>query len=248
MRNLLVSDFFKLRKSMTFWLCCIMSLLSTIPMAISMEQSQFPNISGVVTMGSIGFNGYNLNAIFIATFISVFLSSEFSSGTMKNVLSRGLSRTKVFLSKLVVCGTASIFMMFVLMSASLLIGTIRWGLDSYGIAGFSGIGSMILTQSLLMCAYAALFTCVAITMRSAGAIAVNVLSILLVPNLLEPFTEMIFKDGTNLIDFWIGKAVLNVSTVTPLSNDVFSGIITALCWIIATAIIGIVLFRKRDLK
>ncbi len=248
MRNLLVSDFFKLRKSMTFWICSGMSLLSAIVMATSMQPAQFPNISGVVIMGSIGVNGYNVNAIFIATFISIFLSSEFSYGTMKNVLSRGSNRIKVFLSKLIVSGVASLFMMFVLMVASLIIGTIKWGFDPYGIAKFSGIGSMILTQSLLMFAYAALFVCIVFTMRSVGAIAVNVLCIILLPDLLGTISTVIFRGGENLNDFWIGQAVLKVSTVTPLSGDVFSGIIIALVWVIATAIISIVLFRKRDVK
>lgn len=248
MINILVSDFYKLRKSITLWICVGMSLLAAIVMVVSTQSTQSPDISGIYIMGSVGVNGYNVNVIFIATFISIFLSSEFSFGTMKNVLSRGSDRIKVYLSKLIVCSIASLFMMVVLMGASLIVGTIYWGFDPHGIATFSGIGGMILTQSLLMVAYAALFACISVTMRSVGAIAIDIISILLFPNLLGPMSTVIFRGSVNLNDFWIGQSVLKVSTVTPLSNDVILGIIIALSWLLVSTIVGIALFRKRDVK
>ncbi|MDR1354020.1 MAG: ABC transporter permease [Oscillospiraceae bacterium] len=57
---------------------------------------------------------------FCAVFIAVFTTSEFSQGTIKNVISKGYTKTQVYLSKLGICYFAAIVIILVVTALNLI--------------------------------------------------------------------------------------------------------------------------------
>lgn len=261
MLNILKSEFYKLKKSKTFWVCIALSLIFAIIMIVAMQTSMsmallpnhdpdldsmleiIPLASGTYMLGYLLSMGFN--TVFVGIFVAIFISSEFSCGTMKNTLSRGADRKKVFLSKFLVCGCAALIMQFVFMITALFAGTIVWG---FGTATFSGMLGMILTQSLLTLAYTALFTFISMSMRSnGGAIATNIMCVTMASTLFSAIS-MLFGGRIDLGNYWIGGAVSKLATVTPASGDIVQGIIIAVIWTVAAIMIGTTLFQKQDVK
>lgn len=266
MLNLLKSDFYKLKKSKAFWICTVLCVVFGIIMvaAIQMDLTKelanpnmdnpeyvqalemSKNASGVWALNY--FLPLGLNVIFIGVFIAIFVSTEFGYGTMKNALSRGADRIKVFLSKMIVCSCSSVVMLLVFMLAVLSAGSVAWGYDPQGVATFSNMLGLVLLQILLILAYTALFIFISMTMRSnGGAIATNILCATMATYLFTALS-MLFGGKVDLNNYWIGGAVSKLATVTPVAGDVIQGIIVAIAWGIASILVGTTLFRKLDVK
>lgn len=261
MRSIVRSDFYKLKKSKAFWVCTALCFIFGILMIVAMqagmtmaqnnptdpEVSSFlemiPLASGTYMLGNLIAMGFN--TIFVGIFVAIFISSEFGYGTMKNTLSRGADRIKVFSSKFMVCGCAALIMQFVFMITVLTTGTMIWG---FGTATFSGMLRMILTQSLLTLAYTALFTFVSMTIRAGGgAIAVNIMCVTMASTLLDAIS-MLFGGKISLNNYWIGGAVSKLATVAPASGDIVQGITIAVAWGAAAILLGMTLFKTQDVK
>ncbi len=266
MLNLLKSDFYKLKKSKAFWICTALCIVFGIIMVIAIQmdlikETAIPNVnnpeyvqalemlsnaSGVWALSY--FLPLGLNVLFVGVFIAIFVSSEFGYGTMKNTLSRGADRTKVFLSKIIVCSCASIVMLLLFMLAVLTTGSVVWGYDPQGIASSSNMLAMVVLQMLLMLSYTALFTFISVTIRSnGGAIAANIMCSTVATYLFTALS-MLFGGNLDLNNYWIGGAVSKLATVTATSSDVVQGIFVAIIWIMASILVGTALFRKQDVK
>ncbi|MFP3155008.1 ABC transporter permease [Lachnospiraceae bacterium ZAX-1] len=268
MRNILKSDFYKLKKSKAFWICAVLSLVLGVFLVIAMQagmniaQSELervatdpeyrsmlamvPNAGGAWMLGNILSMG--LNTIFVGVFVGIFVSSEFVYGTMKNTISRGAGRIKVFASKFFVCACAALLMLLTFMAAALVTGTAIWGFDPNGIVTVSGMLGMILPQVLLTLAFTALFTFISTTLRSSGgAMAVNIICVTMASTLLSALNTL-FGGRINLNHYWIGGAMNKLATITPASDDIVRGVIIAVCWRVAALLFGTIVFKKRDVK
>ena len=105
MSNLLKYDFYKLIRSKSFYICTILSLFISVLTVY---------LSGYFYNGT----GYNLfkpydslmgisdglvsSVLLIIIAIVIFIPSDFSFGTIKNMISSGASRVNIYLSKLIV--------------------------------------------------------------------------------------------------------------------------------------------------
>ena len=268
MHNIIKADFYKLIKSKAFWintiLCIVFAVLMVTALNAGISRAKnFPdrvmddaemrqmaamgeNISGVAALTQFLPMGFNM--IFVGVFVAIFISSEFSNGTMKNTLSRGAERVKVFFSKFIVCSTAAIVMLLAFIATMLAAGSIAWGFDKAGTATFANMLGMISLQALIMLAYTALFTFISMTMRSSGgSIATNIICITMVSTLLGAIS-MLFGGSIKLGDYWLESALSKLAVLSPPSGDILQGILIALGWGVASLAIGTTLFKKVDVK
>jgi len=262
MLNILKSDFYKLKKSKAFWICTALCVLFAIFMVSAMQMGMSraigdpnnPEYASMLEMSTQAsgiwalqyFLPMGFNIVFIGVFVAIFVSSEFGFGTMKNTLSRGSKRIKVFFSKFIVCSCAALGMLFAFMLALVASGAIVWG--SFGIATFLGMLSMIWLQALLIIAFTALFTFISMSMRSSGgAIATNIICVTMASTLLSAIS-MLFGGSINLSDYWLSSSVSKLATLAPASGDVVTGILVAAGWGIASLLVGTTLFKKLDVK
>lgn len=267
MLNILKSDLYKLRKSKAFHICTFlcaalavfmlaaryaeMNRTLTDPNSFSLEYVEMmleisQQASGIWVVQDFLPMGFHI--ILVGIFVAIFISSEFSFGTIKNILSRGAGRIQVFLSKFIVCSIASLAMLFAFVIATLTTGSIIWGLDPYGVMTLSGVLNMMSLQALLMVAFTAFFTFVSMTMRSnGGAIATNIMCFLVASMLLSAISAL-FGGVVDLSQYWLTTSVSSLATLTPESGDVIQGLIVAFVWGIGSILVGTTLFKIKDVK
>lgn len=266
MRNIIKSDFYKLRRSKAFWICAALCAVFGIfivaafhvemqvdlaiqnPMdhdyVTALENSQ--NASAMWALAQ--FLPMNFNALIVGVFISVFVTSEFIYGTIKNTLSRGAGRMKVFLSKFIVCGAAAVVMQLLFISALLAASSAVWGFDPHGVSTFGKLFGVILSQLLVILGFTALFTFISTALRSSGAsIAANIMCATMISTLFSAFS-LLFGAKIALNDYWIGGVVAKLAAVTPAPGDVTHGLIVTVAWGIASIAVGTTLFKKLDVK
>jgi ABC-2 type transport system permease protein len=263
MLNIIKSDFYKLIKSKAFWICVLIcvgfSILSVgAYQAVMSNALADPNHSEYTTMLKMEpivsgawtlefFASMAFQFIVVGIFIATFLSPEFSHGTMKNVLSRGANRIKVFLSKFLVCSCASVLMTITYILALLLAGTVVWGFNPNGIFSLIGLINALAVHSLLAIAFAALYTFISFSIRSYGiAMATIIMCVIMGGKIIGAIGSIVGMDS--LDRFWLEWGVSSMSTYAPVSSDVMQAIFIALGWAIASIIAGSVLFKKLDVQ
>jgi ABC-type transport system involved in multi-copper enzyme maturation permease subunit len=204
------------------------------------------SLSGVEMMGlSLGMN---LFPVVLAVFVSLFVSVEFQSGAMKNYISKGVNRLRMYLSKLTVCGLASLAMFAVYILSACITGTVLWGFDPHTIATISNVLTLILGEGLLMLAFTSVFVVFSMFLRGNGsAIATNISILILVPYLLA-ILDFLSGESITLSNYWINEHVGALATLTPAGGAVLQGIIVALCYLAGGTIVGSALFKEKDIK
>lgn len=266
MVRLISADIYKFIKSKSFMVCTIIAVCLTVASVFILDFVQDAmkvvgdgvEMSAQLSKGSytaasqIGLSLDCDAPLFMAIFLSIFVGMEFNLGTIKNVAARAYSRTQIYLSKLIVsfAGTFVIYVLTIL--AFLITATALWGFGSTGEDFVPHVLQMYGVGFLLHLAYASVFVMVAMLLRSSGAaIAVSICLQQFVPlavQLINYFVNRVFKWDVNFSDYLLGSNLGALSS-GELTNEVFvRGTVVALVFLVGAAVIGIVTFRKRDIK
>ncbi len=253
--NMVKAEFYKLKKSKPFWVClCVCIFMAALlPFALAQAvASGEPDVQDL-SLSAVEITGHAFSmpilTMVAAVFTSIFVSGEFTHGTMKNYVSKGFHRAKLFGAKLLVCAVAGTLMMAVFVPVILLSGTIFLGFDPHGVFSLSAFIGMLLTVWLLMMAYAAVFTAIGMTLRSNGAsIGVNICLVSIFQTLLSA-ADFIFKRiGFQLSTGWIDANLSAVATWTPASGALLTGALVGCVWLLLGIIGGTGMFCRQDIK
>ena len=114
MDKLLHSNFSRLWKDKIFWLCMGGMLIYAVSYMLNASQKPFSPITGeVYTLEHYYFMFLAYVGFFFAVITSIFLGTEYSDGTMRNKLIVGHTRTNVYLANLIVTFVADMLIMCV---------------------------------------------------------------------------------------------------------------------------------------
>lgn len=124
MAKLIQSNFLRLWKSKSFWVCVILTLAFAILNAVLNFNSD--DTSWMDETGSLIVDGISNSILFSAIFSALFLGTDYACGTIRNKLTVGHSRAGVYLSSLitVISGTLIITIMCAIPS---ILKAIVWG-------------------------------------------------------------------------------------------------------------------------
>lgn len=126
MIRLLNAGFTRLRKNRVFWLFLIFSICMSLFMVYS-RYKDMKEYGDIVEVEQIILNYSTILGIVIAIFISLFLGVEYSDGAIRNKITIGHSRIKIYLSNLTIVSVTSIFCYIVFSLISACIGTPLFG-------------------------------------------------------------------------------------------------------------------------
>ncbi|MDR3052776.1 MAG: ABC transporter permease [Coriobacteriales bacterium] len=257
MIDIIRSEFYKLAKARSFFICLALcaALAVFLGFAIQMGVAARGSSDGAAILSDISALvlleqtlGQPFLPTLFAIFVSLFVSSEFHNGTMKNCVSKGFNRIQIYLAKLLVCGLAVLAMYAAHVIAAFIVGSVLWGFDPYGLATVSNVATLLLSEGLLFLAYAALFVLVSLWLRSVGAsIAVNICASYLFPTLLMA-ANYIVGDTVTLSDYWISGNISALATLSPEPGAVVQGIVVGLAYLIGSTVLGSLLFRRQDIR
>lgn len=266
MNNLLSAEFFKLFRRKSFYICIaillVLIVISTYSVKVMSDSGLFSDMDSEM----LGLDFSDLSAanqlpgvftdsdtfsLLLAIIISLFICADYSSGAIKNTCSRGYSRWKIYLSKLVTAWFAAA--VFIVSSA-----IVRY--LSYGIFfEFGTMTSDMMSQLLLICvmemlvymALSSIFVFISTLAKNpGGAIAVNIsLSIFLalILQLLELLS--VFSDSNiKFSKYWLVTVGAEIGHYD-IEGDVISRvIIVAAAYLAVFLALGFSLFKKEDIK
>jgi len=278
MSKLLSANFARLWKNKVFWLSmATMFVYSVVYMMNASRRGALASSSGYHHTLDQYYFIYGISiGIFCAVFISLFLGTEYSDGTIRNKLIVGHTRSGIYFSNLIVCFSASMLIMAVWLITALI------GIPTLGIweMGILGLMVYVLISIMFVAAFSAIFTFLGMILS--GKAVTAVVSILLflglllfgsmiynsvtqpemisnviiavddMPEMTDPMPNPDYITGTKrtiyefIMDFLPtsqGILMMGLQVSNPLRMIVSSIFIT----VVITAV-GIILFRKKDLK
>lgn len=120
MSKLIFANFSRLRRDKVFWIVAVsMLVLSAFSMYNQSQYADPDSVNNISRINDIYFNLLPMIGFFYAIFISMFLGTEYSDGTIRNKIMIGHSRSSVYLANFAVClaGTVTIYMAMLVGSA-----------------------------------------------------------------------------------------------------------------------------------
>ncbi|HWT76912.1 MAG TPA: ABC transporter permease subunit [Mobilitalea sp.] len=261
MNNILKSDFYRLFKSKSYYICAgvaVFLLVLNICLAkwliVSTNQGDVANTilpyKDGISYGLTVFANSNILMI-IAIFTAIYITAEFAHGTMKNAVSKGFSKLQIYLSKLTVMTVAAFLILFVtflagVISASIITGTVGDFTSKY----IEYILKIIGIELLLNLALTSVLVMVAMVFRNlGGVIAIDILGVLSLGTLIFNILELIF-DGK--IKFTEYSLLNNISfyfqNQTATGSDYLRSTIVGIAFLVVFAALGTLIFKKADVK
>lgn len=189
---------------------------------------------------------YTVYILMIAIVASLFVTSEFSQGTMKNVIARGFSRSKIYLSKVAVISILGLIYMIFTKVINIVIFTFVYGFGE-SIATTSDMVKSVGVEALLIIAFASFFVMIAmVTKSTAGGMSLNIVSCTIFGSLLS-LGNIAFKD-VRFENYFIEGAMMNLMTSVPENEHLRNGLILSAVYFFGAILIGMITFRKADIK
>lgn len=261
MGRLLRSEFYRLFKSISFFVCTLIIIVLSVGSAFLYEWSyriaQQQGFSGMmplyedgISYGLMTFSGGN-TLILMAIFITIFVTSEYAHGTMKNTISKGYQRYQIYLSKLITMLVGTSLILIVMFVTGVITGSLIRG--SIGDLSGDKFGILLATlgiQLLLHAAFVAVFVMIANTIRNnGGVIAINIVGILIVFPLIFQALDLIFTNKVVLSKYSMQMNITLFGQLTQLQSEaVIRAVLLGAAYLVATTVIGIFAFNKTDVK
>ena len=275
MGKLIVSDLKKLVKCRTVWVCAVISFLvgmlmtflydmawnnmtdtqnyqtvfyfmRTMGMDSDMTKqvlSQFPSqvfwqyVNTLLSDGNI--------VIFAAVVISVYIGSEYNEGTFKNTLSRGFSRTSVYISKYISSVLAMAITVLSYVFGGGIVAAIKFDLTTD--VSDEEMIIMVLAYTVLFIALTAVFMLIAtLSKRTGFAIALSIV-IPIIVSLIVRILSVGFDWVTNAASYWIFDTVTLVSTLYQ-NSDIYIPFMVAPIYLVLSLAVGMFAFSRQEIK
>ncbi|RCX23273.1 ABC-2 type transport system permease protein [Fontibacillus phaseoli] len=253
MYNLIRVEFFKLRKNRSFWtLLFAISVLSLVyPMLYyfdhrSSGEPQFTGAQFLLTF--ISSNAYVIK-FGVAVLAGFFISNEYSTGVMKTIASSGNTRGRLFAAKLIVfaVGAMAISLVFPIVSTvevSLLSGFGQLP-EGSSVLFLSRVLGLTLLYTAGYAAIGALFT--VIFTDSGKTIGFSMIFFLMIDMALAAVGSKISFFAT-LYDYSIFKLVGDIGKPSIDSGDLPALLLVPLLTFVVVGMLGILVFRRKEIK
>ncbi len=265
MSSLLTSDFFKLSKQKSTYICLVLSFLMVMftyavmwiapDLLADISEAASESEAAIILKTSLKQQLYSFSSLgsvtlFVAIITGIFVGKEFSKGMVRTIVARGADRVKFYFSKWISLVTIALGYALISLIVCLILNAI------------SGFGKMDSTQSValvrciaLQClaiiSVTSIYVMLAFVTRSSGsAIGTSIGLDILLGIILSLITIIPAKDGTHE---WLNFMPLQQMSIATTSES-----LTPIQWVAATVMpivytaiscfIGCFSFVKRDIK
>lgn len=280
MRKLLTADFSRLFRSKIYWLGMLF-MFGFAAFAVVARYTDVQRYPGWAykTADGLWFIGGVYIAVVLAVFISVWVGTDYSDGTIRNKLAVGHTRNEIYLSKWIVCNTASLLMhvIYIVVIAtlgSLLLDSFETPIKVLVILSLASLLSVVALTSILL-VFANL-----IHSKAANAIVSILLAFVMLMAVFTLYSSLTAPEYTTLnvemsvdgelvqgdpipnpiyptgVKRVIYQAILNILPAGQMiqfgdltyPNDLAFFPLYSLAVTLVFTAIGLVLFKKKDLK
>lgn len=213
MLRLIKSDFYKLFRMKSFYICGILAAifaglgifslnaLEKIPYArYGLEDMFISPYTGIYAL-TIGLGSATL---FITIMVSMFVPSEFKFGTIKNIISRGVRRTEIYFSKYIVTIFVSVVYSLLCALTAFVSGCILAGVGDFDRTIFLDVLEVVGLFLLAEIALQSIFQMIGFIVCSTGwTICTNIAILSFLPSMVLNLIDM-------AVNNWLAPAVSSV--------------------------------------
>lgn len=272
-KSLIKSDFMKLKKSRSLIICCIVAVCLGAVMAllyVNAWNTMGENIENArELMMQMGIDGETIDSAFsvlpepyfwsyanimlsdgsIPTFAAicagVFIASEYSMGTIKNTISRGFSRTKIYVSKLMVsCVT------IIILGIAYVVGTMA--VCAIFVRGGSEISAVqmllsVLSYIFLFAAMASVYLMIAVIMKKTGvAIAVSIVIPAVISSVITIITYS-NNEFSQVAKYWLFNTPSFVEKMC-IDGQAYIPLLISVFYFAVSTAVGLTVFKRQEIK
>lgn len=256
MTNLIKTDFSRLFKKLSFWICLVIICgLSVFPLVMQKYWATINNEEYTLTA-----ENYLLstNIVFIPLLIAIvagiYVVKDFSDHTVRNKIVYGYSRTSIYISNWMVSAFVALFYFFASIAVTLIVGTPLLGINADMLFSGARIYYILISiPHLLTYVSITLFFCM--LMQSAGGAIIGYM-IHEIMGIISSFTY--FMENEKLKKFIeqffpICQADIIMQgfdefLVMPSKTDMFILPLYSMIIVVFFTVSGILLFRKSNIK
>ena len=253
MSKLLASDFYKLKKTKSFFVCLILLLALAVGGVLISHFTYQLAAQGVHPDASLyiksTFSSDSL--LFTSIVVSLFVACEFGFGTIKNTASRGFGRCGIYGSKLIVSCFISVVYFLLYAAVASCLAAILWGFGPVDSSYWPQLLGTLGLEILLILADTSVFVFVSSLIRqTGGAIAVNICLMSFAPMMVQMgqmLLNYLLKTEWDFSQFLISMNIIAVSS--GLSQEVcLRALLVGILYFAITTAAGMWIFQKRDIK
>jgi len=261
MMNIIRADMYRIFRGKAIYITfAIMLLIAVLSVIVFMEAPQTGIIIEVTiaddaadaitgaTAAQMAISSIDLLVYFFLPLILIVAISMFSSGAIKNEISTGLDRTKLYFSKFILSSTLSIVFMLLHVLLHIILATPINGFGYWG-----GILSNMVASfgALILVALAfnsiGIFLC--FVFQRSGAVNGIYLAVVFVPSAIIMLLSMAWPSVMDLISYDLFNQFPILSNVNLLSNaELACSIAICLVFILAPLAAGVTIFKKAEIK
>ena len=171
--------------------------------------------------------------------IAISVCSDFSQGTVKNIICRGYSRTQLYFSKLISITVMSVIMYFVAILFGFLFGVAFFGFSLPADNSWIGILAVQFVSAIAIAAFS--FFAASVFRKT----STSILFIIIVPTVIQVILTVIdlFAE-TTLSDYWISSVFALLSQSGAEMGRIISSLIISLIYVAAFVAAGWAISRK----
>jgi len=187
---------------------------------------------------------------FLLPIVIVVAGAIFSHGTVKNDLAWGVSRTKLYFSKLILASILCILMIVFYYVFGILIATIWGGFGGPAPDGhWIGLLQIIAAQLVLLLAYVAFGVFLAFATRRTAAVNGAFIAFVFVPMFLLMILAIINSNLERLLDFEMLSNLINLARLPYLeAREILRALGIGVFVLVASTVGGIALFKRAEIK
>ncbi|WP_239618361.1 ABC transporter permease [Cohnella mopanensis] len=253
MYNLIAVEFFKLRKNRSFWTLLIalaaISLVYPLMYYFDHQSSGEPQFTGAEFLGTfIASNTYAIK-FGVAVLAGFFISNEYATGIMKTIASSGNTRGRLYVAKLTGFAVGVMLVSLVFPIVSTVEVTLLSGFGHLPEGSTEFFIPRVLGLTLLYtAAYAAIGALIAVILTDSGkTIGFSMIFLLMVDIVLAGIGSKVEFFG-KVYDYSIFKLIGDIGKPSIDSGDLPALLLVPLLTIALCAMLGIFVFRRKDIK
>jgi ABC-type transport system involved in multi-copper enzyme maturation permease subunit len=251
MARLLKFEFRKIITQKSLYICTLImiGLLFLSELLTKATQNMFPEFadkyisSGIVsTVSALSNSSFSL---VIRIFIAITVCEDYEHLIVKNIYSRGYSRIKVSIAKLITVAIIASGMFLIVMASSFSFGTMFFGVGSPGNFKFL---ALIAVQFLAMLAEASLYFAISIVVRKTGtAIGVTIVGPMLAGVMLSILDAILELKAFSLSGFFPTTFVSDLSYLIVDTGRIIECLVASIIYIPLFALAGIFINSRIDM-
>lgn len=276
MFNLFGAEFYKWRKSKSFYICllsavvCVVLIWLSFLLADKVESGQVENGTMGITVSEETleegqnisfldevnmmqivqtFVGGGFSTLFMAIFICIWVVGEYTNGAIKNVVGKGYSRNSIFLTKYFSAVLTSLALDIAIIIVAVLAGVAVMGTARIGDTFLPNCLAYVGVQLMLGVAYSGMVATISELTRSlAAGISISIFLAALSSTFANGL-DLLFKTihiDLKVSDYWITSVIENCP-IEGINLDVVGGAISVtVMWTVISLMVGIVHFHEAD--